>query len=797
MNDGVYALRRMRRAPLFTVVAVLTIALAIGANITIFSVVDAVMLRPLPFGEPGRIVQIAEKNDKLHLASFGSSVLNFLSWREQSHSFQEIGAAGFANYTLTGSGDPEQVSGNLLSPALTRALGIKPLAGRAFRDEEEKPGAAPVAMIGEGLWRRRFGADAGLIGRGVTLNGTATTVVGIAPASLQLISGGEIYTPLTIDPGKEIRLNHVVITFGLLKPGVSRAQAQAEMNSISTRMGQQYPEIRDWGIRLITLFDSFVSSDLKTALLVLLAAVLFVLLIACANLANLLLARAVDRQGEIAMRKTMGATRNRIVRQLLVESVILCAAGGALGIVAALGAVYLLNRLLPPGTLPVPVIGLDARIALFAVGLIFATGLLFGIMPALHASKGDLHDAIKGTGRGVAGTASARLRKTLSAVELALATVLLIGAGLLIQSLANLERVHLGFASHGLITFQLGPPTGKYPVVGKAPQFYRMLLDSLASVPGVRGASVSSGIPFGAGNYTRHPMFTTGESILPSSALIPIDWRIVSPGYFKTMNIPLLRGRDFTDADDDKAPHVLIVSQSTAKTFWGGADPIGRTLRRSADPKTPFTVIGVVGDVRDTALNQESPSLYYPMAARVAALMDVVVRTDQAPDALLPVIRHKIGELDGELALANVRTMDEWVSTSAAQPRLNSVLLGIFAAIALLIATIGIYAVLACSVSQRTTEIGVRMALGATPGRIVRLIAGEGLRIALIGIATGVLAALALGRALSSLVYGVAVRDPATFMLVAGLLAMVSLAACTFPAVRASLVRPMVALRHQ
>jgi putative ABC transport system permease protein len=774
----------MRKAPLFTIVAVLTVALAIGANITIFSVVDAVMLRPLPFGDPGRIVQIAEKNDKLHLASFGSSVLNFLSWREQSHSFQEIGAVGFANYTLTGSGDPEQVSGNLLSPALARVFGIK-------------PGAAPVAMVGEGLWRRRFGADAGLVGRSVTLNGSTTTVVGIAPANLQLISGGEIYTPLIIDPGKEIRLNHVILTFGLLRPGVSMAQAQAEMDSVSSHMGQQYPEIRDWGIRLIDLFDSFVSPDLKTALLVLLAAVLFVLLIACANLANLLLARAVDRRSEIAMRKTMGATRHRIVRQLLVESVMLCAAGGVAGLIFAVVAVRMLNRLLPQGTLPVPVIGMDARIALFAVGLTFATGLLFGIMPALHASKGDLNDAIKGTGRGVAGTASARLRKTLSATELALATVLLIAAGLLIQSLANLERVHLGFAAHGLITFQLGPPTGKYPVIGKAPQFYRILLDSLASIPGVRGASVSSGIPFGAGNYTRHPMFTTGEAILPPSALVPIGWRIVSPGYFKTMSIPLLRGRDFTDGDDDKAPHVLIVSQSTAKTFWGSADPIGRTLRRSADPRTPFTVIGVVGDVRDTALNQESPSLYYPMAARVAALMDVVVRTDQAPDALLPVIRHKIGELDAELALANVRTMDEWVSNSAAQPRLNTVLLAIFAGIALLIATIGIYAVLACSVSQRTTEIGVRMALGATPGGIVRLIAGEGLRVALLGITTGVLAALALGRALSSLVFGVAVRDPATFMLVAGLLAAVSLAACIFPAIRASLVRPMVALRHE
>ena len=796
MNDFKYALRMMRRSSLFTLTVALTMALAIGANITMFSVVNAVILRPLPFRGADRIVQVAEKNDKLHLPSFGSSVLNFLSWREQARSFQDLGAMGFGTYTLTGSGDPEQLTGTPISPALVRVLGVTPVAGRAFTDSEEKPGGAPVAMIGEGLWKRRFGSDPGLVGRTITLNGTATTVVGIAPASLNLLSGGELYTPLIIDPGTEIRLNHVVITFGRLKPGVSFQQAQAEMNGVSARMGLQYPEILNWGIRLISLNETFVSPQLRTGLLILLAAVMFVLLIACANIANILLSRSVTRRTEIGMRRAMGASRWRLIRQMIIESLVLCSMGGVAGLLISIPAIQLLNRMLPQGTLPLPVVEMDPRIAWFAVAITLITGLLFGMAPAWQGSHGDLNGLIRQGGRSVAGS-GARLRNSLAAFELALATVLLIGAGLLIRSLAKLESVSLGFSSHGLITFQLSPPTAKYPVIGKAPLFYRSLLDSLRSIPGVRGASTSSGIPFGAGGYSTHPMFTTGPSILPPSAMIPVDWRIVSPGYFKTMNIPLLRGRDFTDADDDKAPHVLIVSQGTAKAFWGAGDPIGRTLNRSADPKTPFTVIGVVGDVRDTALNQEAPEMYYPMAARVGALMDVVVRTDQSPASLLPAIRQKVAELDPQLALANIRTMDEWVSNSAAQPRLNTVLLSVFASIALLIASIGIYGVLAYSVSQRTTEIGLRMALGATPADVLRLIAGEALRVTIAGIASGLLGAISLGKVLSGSLYEVAARDVATYGGTAAVLTVVALAASMIPALRAARVHPMVALRHE
>ena len=796
-KDLRYAARMMRQTPLFTAAVVLTVALAIGANATIFSLVNAVLLRPLPFAEANRLVQVAEKNDKLGLTSFGASVLNFVSWREQAESFQELAAVGFANYTLSGAGEPEQFSGNPISPALMRVLGLAPVAGRAFTDDEEKPRAASVAMIGEGLWKRRFGGDLGLVGRTITLNGTPTTVVGIAPASLNLISGSEVYTPLTINPAKEIRLNHVIFVVGRLKPGVSLQQAQAEMNIVATRVGRQFPEVRDWGINLITLFDTFVSPQLKTGLLALLGAVAFVLLIACANIANLLLARAAAREKEMAVRTAMGASRRRLLAQLLVESVTLSACGGAAGVAGAFWAVRAVNRALPPNLLPVPEVHLDAAVLWFAAGLTIVTGLLFGIAPAWRMAKADLNDVLKQAGRGSTAGLHARLRNTLAAAELALATILLIGAGLLIQSLAHLQGARLGFAPHGLISFQLAPPTAKYPVTTKAPLLYRALLESLQSLPGVRGAAVSSGIPFGAGNYTTHPMITTGRSVLAPGTAVPIDWRIVSPGYFNTLHIPLVRGRNFTDADGPAALPVMVVSQATAKKFWGDADPIGRTLTRTADLKTAFTVVGVVGDVRSTALNQESPALYYPMATRVAALMDVVVRTEGAPEALLPSIRQKVHELDAELALANVRTMDEWISNNAAQPRLNAILLGVFAAVALVIAAIGIYGVLAYSVNQRTREIGLRMALGAHPGGVLRLIVVEGMTVGLIGIGFGLLGGLALGRAVASLVYGVAVRDPATFAGVAVTLGVVALAACVIPARRAARVDPMVALRYE
>lgn len=797
-GDIRYALRMMGRAPLFTVAVVATVAIAIAANATIFTVVNAVMIRSLPFAEPDRIMQVAEKNDKLNLPTFGASVLNFLSWREQTQTFEQLGAVGYSTFTVSGNGEPEQLTGNPISPVLTRVLGIRLIAGREFRADEEKPGGAAVAIIGEGLWRRRFAADPALVGRAITLDGGPTTIVGIAPASLKLIGGGDIYTPLIIDPSKELRLNHVITVYGRLRPGVSPQQAQAEMDTISARVGNQYPEVRYWGIHLLSLFDTFVAPDLKTGLVVLLVAVVFVLLIACANIANLLLARASIRQKEMAVRTALGATRSRLIRQLLVESVALSILGGCAGLLGAMAAVRVLVRSLPEGTLPVPDIGVDSNVLWFGFALTITTGLLFGVAPAWRIAAVDANDTLKEGGRGSTGGMRSWLRDSLAAGEVALAAILLIGSGLLIQSLANLQRVRLGFDSSGLITFQLAPPVPQYPLADKGPNLYHTLIENLQAMPGVRAAAVSSGIPFGAGNYTRHPMITTEASVLPPGTAVPIDWRSVSPGYFDAMRIPLLRGRTFTDADVSTAPLVMIVSQATARKFFGDADPLGRALRPSAKPELAYMIVGVVGDVRDQALNHETPSLYYSIPQRGSwPLMDVVVRTDGSPEALLPVIRRRVHDLDAGLALANVNTMDQWLSNSAAQPRLDTVLLTSFAAVALLIAAIGTYGVLAYSVNQRTREIGLRMALGATRTSVLQLIVTQGMTVVLIGIGVGLAGGLALGRAVSSLVFGVPVHDPITFSLVAVVLIAVALAACIIPARRASRVDPMVALRGE
>jgi putative ABC transport system permease protein len=795
LNDLRYTLRMLRKSPLFTLAVVFTVALGIGANTAIFSVVNAVMLRPLPFRQPDRLVWIAEKNDKANLTQFSASVLNYLSWKERQHTFDAMAAFGFATFNFTGQGDPEQFTGGTLTPSLFPMLGLKPVLGRSFTDDEDKPGSPKVAMISEGLWKRRFGGDPTVIGRAIALNGADVTVVGIAPASLQLLPSGDIWIPLTIDPGNEIRLNHVILAIARLRPGVTLEQAQAEMNTVTADVGRQYPEVKEWGVHLIDFYHWFVNPQLQTALIVLLCAVGCVLLIASANVANLLLARAASRQKEIAIRTAIGASRGRLLRQLLVESVALSAIGGAAGLLAALWGVDAINRVIPPNLLPVPDVEIDSTVLVFAVVMTIVTGLLFGIAPAWHSARADLNEVLKQATRASSG-ARPRLRNGLAAAELALATILLIGAGLLTQSLLRLQHVSLGFRSDRLLTFQISLPRTKYPV-DKSIGFYRALLESLRATPGVRAAAASSGIPFGNGAYTQTPIVTTGMSPLQTDTAIPTDWRIVTPGFFGAMSIPLLRGRDFTEADaPDSAPLVAIVSQTTARRFWGDAEPLGRTLHRQGDTTRTYSVVGVVGDVRHAALNQEAPAIYYPSIARTGS-MGIVVRTDPPPMSVLPVVRQKLHDLDPLMPMSSVRTMDEWVSNNAAQPRLNAILLAVFAAVAMVIAAIGIYGVLAYSVNQRTREIGLRMALGAPRTQVLRLIVGEGMTVGAIGIGAGIVAALALSRVLASLVFDVQVRDPLTYVAVAAALALVALAACVIPARKASRVDPMIALRTE
>ncbi|HEV3332436.1 MAG TPA: ABC transporter permease [Bryobacteraceae bacterium] len=797
LSDLRYTARTLRKAPVFTAAAILTLALGIGANTAIFSVVNAVMLRALPFAQPDRLVFVAEKNDKLKLDYWPTSALNYLSWREQQRSFEQLGAVRGTNYTLTGRGEPEQFTGNAVTPSLFPLLGVRPVLGRGFREGEDKPGSPPVAMIGEGLWKRRFGGQPSLVGQNVTLNGVGYTVVGIAPAAPGLLSNGDIWTPLTIDPAKEVRLNHLMTAVGRLRPGVTVTQAQSEMDAVSRRVGEQYPEVKDWGIHLQTLYDLLVPRQLRTALLVLLGAVVLVLLIAAANVANLLLSRAASRQKEIAVRLAVGASRARLLRQLLTESLVLSVAGGVVGLVAAHGAVRLMNTSLPPNLLPVPDVPVDATVLLFTLAVTVATGLVFGMAPAWQAARTDLNTVLKEGGRSSVGGSRPILRKGLVAGELALATVLLIGAGLLLESLLRLEKVNVGFRPEGLLTFQLSPPATKYPGAAKTAAFYRELLERLRTLPGVTGAAISSGIPFGAGTYSRTPTAPVGPSLLQPDQSIPIDWRSVSPDYFRTLGIPLVRGRAFTDDDTPTAPPVMIVSQQTVKRVWGSDDPLGRKLRIVGSGKE-FTIVGVVGNALTSAFNEEHvPAMYYPVATRLWPTMDFVVRTTGDPLSILPAVRQRVHEMDAELPVSTVRSMDQWLSLSAAQPRLHSILVAVFACLALLIAAIGVYGVLSYSVEQRSREIGLRMAMGAQRGSVLRLIVAEGMLVAIAGIGAGLAGAFAINRVLASLLYGVAERDPSTFAMAAVALAAVALAACVAPALRASKVDPMVALRHE
>ena len=796
MNDLRYTFRMLRKTPLFTAAVVLTVALGIGATTAIFTVVNAVMLRPLPYANPDRLVWVAERNDRLNLATFSASVLNYLSWKEQAHSFDALGAVGFASFNLTGQGEPEQLTGGTLTPSIFPLLGVAPVAGRNFVDGEDKPGAEPVAMISESLWRRRFGADPKLVGGQVTLNGANRTVVGIVPSAVALLSPGDVWVPLSVDPARQNRLNHVILAVGRMKPNVTLEQAQSDMHSVSRAVGSQYPGVKYWGIRLVTFYRLFVGTQLQASLLVLLGGVACVLLIACANVANLLLSRAIAREREMAVRTALGASRGRLLKQLLVESLVLASIGGLLGLGVAALAVRLINVGLPPGVLPFPTVNMDATVVLFALGVTVLTGLLFGLAPAWSMAKTELTRSLKQADRSSAGKGRAFVRNGLAAAELALATMLLVGAGLLGRSLLALQRVDIGFQPDHMLTFQLSPPVSKYPLDGKASLFYQSLLESIKTIPGVRDAAISSGVPFGQGNYTTTPFTAIGQSPLPPDTPVPIDWRIVSPDFFKTMGVPVLRGRIFTDGDVPTGPSIAIVSHATAVRFFGDDNPIGRVIRRVADARE-LTIVGEVGDVKNFALSQETPAMYYPLASRVWPRMDVIVKTVSEPTSVLASVREKVRELDRDVPVSTVRTEEEWVSGSAAQPRLNAVLLGAFAAAALIVAAIGVYGVLAYSVTQRTREIGLRMALGAQRSGVLRLVVREGMIVGAIGIALGAVGALALGQVLANLVFGVPVRDPMTFGVVAGILTIVALAACVLPARKASRVDPLVALRSE
>ena len=790
-QDVRYTLRSLRRAKIFALTAIATIALGIGATTAIFSVVHAVALRPLPYEASDRLVRIWEKNDALTLTGFAVSLPNYVSWRERARTL-EVAAWRGGSVTLRGAGDPARVSSVNISPDFFRLLNVKPIAGRVFEPADEKPEAGNIAMIRDSLWRRQFNADPAVVGSGVTIGNQAYTIVGIIPED-SLPLNAELYMPLRFDLAQEDRSNHTASVLGRIRPGFTFEQAQGEMESIARQLEAEFAAANTgWGITMSTVYDWLIPETTRRAMYVLLATVGCLLLIACANVANLMLARASARKREIALRLAIGAARRRLVRQVLTEGLLLAALGGAAGVLLAYWTLPVMSAWLPT-TLPrADEVAISTPVLLFSLGVCVFTGVAFAILPALTSSRGDVVGALKEGARG-SSTSGVRSRQVLASAQVALATVLLVGAGLLVQSLLRLQRVDLGFDPANITTGMMGLQGAQGVKPGAEwDMFYKRLLDRISAAPGVEAAGLSSGAPFGGGN-TGMPIHAVGESQLRGAAL-QTDWRMVSPSYFKTMRIPLLRGRYFSEsgAGDETT---LIVSAEMARRFWGDADPIGRQIL--AGPNGKWTVVGVVGNVRNINLSlTPAPTMYLSATRQVWPTMTVVIRGDERAQAG-SLLRQAVREMDPQLAVFNVREMKTLIDQSASQPRLNASLVAMFAVLAALLSALGIYGVLAYLVSQRTQEIGIRMALGAERSSVLGLVFGRGLRLAAAGLVLGIIGALGVARWIGSLLFEVRARDPWTIVAAAAVVAAIAVLASYLPARRAARVDPLIALRSE
>ncbi|MGA8553173.1 MAG: ABC transporter permease [Candidatus Acidiferrales bacterium] len=816
-QDLRYGLRTMARAPGFTAVAILTLALGIGSNTAIFSVANAVLLRPLPFYEPDRLMQVWHTPPQASfpgIPTFAVSPANFLDWRSQNQTFEDMAAYGFGRYTLTGTGHPEAIRMVAATYGLFSILRSKPLLGRVFIAGEDEPGREHEVLLSNSLWRSRFGANPEMVGKNIELNGQAFTVIGIMepgfefPISTDPDDRPQMWKPLAwTDQERAIREDHNFGVIGRLKPGVTLKQAQADLDSISNRLAQIYPkENKGWGAIAIPIRQDLVG-DVRPALLILLGAVAFVLLIACANVANLTLSKALSRRKEVAVRAALGASRRRLLQQALSESLLLALAGGALGLLIAHYGVELIVDFLA-GRLPRSnEIALNSWVLTFTVVISLASGFAAGLLPALRMSKADLNEALKqGLGRTASNSGGNRTRNMLVVSEVALSLMLLISAGLMIRSLWTLRHVNPGFDPHDVVTMEVSVPTGKFTEPTQQIAFFSDVLDGVRALPGVQSAGLIDSLPL-SDNGSHQPVFVEGQPKLPMADLPEVDVRLISPGYLSTMHIPLLRGRDLDDSDVAGRPGAVLISQSMAKQFWPDEDPIGKRLTLYFFPNLTRVVVGVVADVKLNAMNETRPAaaLYSPLAQMTAAAgeqwssygMNLTVRTTVAPSNVLPAITNSIRDIDPEVPLLNVRTMGDSVSASLMPEHFTMLLLAAFAGLALLLAMIGIYSVMSYSVSRRTNEIGIRVALGASPSDVLRLVIRQGMTLAILGSAIGMVGALALSRLMVSLLYGIKPTDPATFAVVAIVLMLVALAACYIPARRAMRVDPIIAVRYE
>ena len=810
LQDLRYAFRLFTKNFSFTAIAVVTLALGIGANTAIFSVVNAVLLRPLPFRDPSRLVLALEHNPAIP-GLLSISYLNFLDWRAQNQSFESLEATCAIATTLSGTGEPERLNARVATAGLFPLLGVNAVVGRTFLAEEDRPGGAPVALLSYGLWQRRFGGSREIIGKTIDLDTKPFSVVGVLPPNFQIITPAEVVTPLapwmkTLPPNlAEDRNWHPgIVPVGRLKPGVSMEQARTEIINIAKRLEQQYP-LYNTGVKgdVVGLQDQLVT-NVRPALLLLLGAVGFVLLIACVNVANLLLARAASRGREVAIRTSMGASRGRVVQQLLTESVLISLAGGALGLLlgwAALGPLLKISA----GSVPqIFAVGLDRSVLVFTLAISVLTGLVFGIFPALRTAKLDLREKLNEASRGsTAGPGQHRVRGVLVAAEIAVAMLLLVGSGLQLRSFARLQDVAPGFRPDHLLVADIPLSTNAYAKPEQRYEFFDRLVDRAKTLPGVTAAGGATFLPVSGTGANIH-FNIQGKPPKSPHEFTAANYRALTPGYMEALKVPLIQGRFFTAADTDRAPAVCIINSAMARTYFHGENPIGKHMQLGATPEQEvpwMEIVGVIGDVLPSLGVEPAAEMYLPYRQADAILpvfqLSIVLRTIAEPHAQTSALRSAVAEIDPNQPVVRVRTMEENISTNVAQPKFRTWLIGIFAGLALVLAAIGIYGVMSYTVTHRTSEIGIRVTLGAQPGDVFRKIVGEGLQLALIGVVVGLVSAFALTRVLKNFLYGISASDPLTFVAVAILLTMVALAACFFPARRATRVDPIVALRYE
>src|SRR5215211_302416 len=810
LQDVRYGARVLAKNKAFTAVAVLTLALGIGANTAIFSVVNDLLLRPLPYSDAERVVMVWEVTPSgRHMNT--TSRANFRQWRAQGSSFEGMAAFTDQRLNLTGAGEPEEVAVQFATPELFKVLGVGPLHGRVLVEDDGKQGTAGV-VLSYGFWKRRFGGDLGLVGKPITLNGLPMNVVGVMPPSfhwhIKQRSGtgkpAEVWGVLPMPPpGEGAGANErgrFLSVVGRMKSGVTFEQAEAELKTIHTRLAQDSTFNKNYTDEVVPLREQFVG-NIRPALWVLLGAVGLVLLIACANVANLLLSRVAAREKEIALRTALGARRSRVIRQLLTESLLLSLLGSGLGLLVAWWGIGALVAISPRDLVNLQNVGINTTVLAWTLGVTLLTSILFGIVPALEATRLNLNDALKEGGKGAdaQGSRSRRLRGFLVVGEVALALMLLAGAGLLVKSFAQLRKIDTGFETENVLTMVLRLPASKYKEDPQYVAFFRQALERIRATPGVTSAGIVNYLPLYGGLGSATGFYIEGQPVPAPGTGPSTNVRVADSAYFKTMGISLQRGRTFTDAEDSEPRHVILVSDSFARKHFPGEDPIGKRIKVFMAEDPAWTeVVGVVGDVRYDNLTAEAePFVYYPHPGLTYEFMTLAIRTAGDPAEMAPAVRREIAAIDAEQPVSDVRTMTQVMADTVARARFNTLLLGIFAGLATLLAAVGIFGVMNYSVQLRTREIGLRMALGAQPGRVLMLVLRQGLLLTVIGIGVGLAGALALSRVMSGLLYGVGANDPATFAAIVVVLAVVSLVACYIPARRATRVDPLIALKYE